>query len=66
MCECDFEDLYNEDTITRLDHLHNETGDALQVVLRAKSFKPGVYEAEDYIYNWKLKKGKKRKWLNYH
>ena len=34
--------------------LHQETKDALQVILATKSFTPGVYEAPNYSHDWKL------------
>lgn len=34
--------------------LHRETRTALQIVLRTKSFVPGLYEADLYSENWRL------------
>ena len=58
------EDKYNiylegadeEDLIEKLDELHKELKIALQIVLSTKSFMLGVYEAEKYDNDWKLKK----------
>jgi hypothetical protein len=35
--------------------LHKETSTALQVILAAGSFEPGVYEADEYHINWQKK-----------
>jgi len=58
------EDKYNiylegadeEDLIEKLNELHKELETALQIVLSTRSFKPGVYEAEEYTDDWKLGK----------
>lgn len=39
---------------TALLKLHQETKDALQVILATKSFTPGIYEAPNYSHDWKL------------
>ena len=47
----------DEDSLTdELDKLHKELEIALAIVLRTKSFKKGLYEADDYSSNWRLKK----------
>jgi len=40
----------------RLLNLHKETETALQIVLSTQSFKPGIYVADKYSGDWKLKK----------
>lgn len=35
--------------------LHRETETALQIVLRTGTFTPGVYVADEFIHDWKLK-----------
>jgi len=42
-----------EKLLRRLDKLHKETEQALQVCLSAQKFEAGIYEAEDYTDNWK-------------
>lgn len=36
-----------------LDGLHRDTETALQIVLRCRTFAPGIYVAEDYTNNWR-------------
>lgn len=36
--------------------IHKETETALQIVLTTGTFKPGIYECDEYDTNWKLKK----------
>lgn len=44
----------DEETLTNeLDKLHKETEIALGIILHTKSFKPGIYVADDYSDNWK-------------
>jgi hypothetical protein len=52
------EDRWGEPDFTQVQadvmrQLHRETKTALQIVLAAGSFEPGVYEADDYMTNWR-------------
>lgn len=49
--QLDEEDLRYEEAMK----LHYETKTALSVILNAKTFIPGVYEADHYHQNWKWK-----------
>jgi len=55
----DFEndDIYEErgeELRNILEKLHRELKDALQIILRTKSFKPGLYQCDKYDINWEL------------
>lgn len=47
-------DVLNDREETRYIKLHRETEIALQIVLRAGSFKPGLYQRDEYDTNWRL------------
>ena len=50
----DEDGVFPEALIERLDKLHKETKTALQVVLAAGSFEPGIYTVQKYLRNWRL------------
>lgn len=45
------------DTAHRLYTLHLETKTALQIILEAGTFEPGLYEREKYVGTWKRSNG---------
>ena len=47
---------YTQAAYARMDKLHKETEDALQIVLRTGRMKVGTYACDDYDYNWRLLK----------
>jgi len=54
-----FEDGHGDKHLTKeqsdyLRKLHEETQDALQIILRNLEVKPGVYEASEYGSDWKF------------
>lgn len=44
---------FSDDQYALMDRLHKETAQALQIIVRTKSFEPGTYEAEEYSDNWR-------------
>lgn len=48
----EYDDLYSEATLRRLDKLHRETETALQVFLHTGVMQPGLYESERYGGRW--------------
>jgi len=40
-------------TDEELDKLHGQTRDALQIILKTKSFEPGIYVCSDYGNDWR-------------
>jgi len=50
--ERDFEEIITEEQQDYLWKLHEETETALQIVLRLKTFEPGLYQTENYGGTW--------------
>lgn len=46
---------YPEPMLDYFDKLHQSLETALQIVLKVGEFKQGIYEADDYHYNWRLR-----------
>ena len=54
--EAEGEIVYDEKQEEWLESLHRETESALKIILKTKSFKPGLYQADRDDDNWKLVK----------
>lgn len=51
---CDDNGEFPFDQETQMHRLHRETQKALQVIVSAKSFTPGVYETPQYRNQWRM------------
>jgi hypothetical protein len=45
--------IITKETFEKLKILHQETAQALEVVLTAQTFEPGLYVADEYKKNWR-------------
>lgn len=50
---CGDDEEFSERQWKELEALHRQMETALQVILTAKSFEPGMYEAQKYIDDWR-------------
>lgn len=49
------DEAFTDEQKEKMLKLHRETEDALQIVLTTGTFKPGIYVADRYMRDWKLK-----------
>lgn len=53
--DSDDEISFSKEQEDLMDKFHKETGMTLQIVLITGKFEAGIYEADEYLNNWKLK-----------
>jgi hypothetical protein len=54
--DADEEVSFSEEQIQFMNNLHKETKTALQIVLKTRKFRPGIYVADEYSDNWEIQK----------